>query len=342
VTFGGTSNVAGNFTVNGGLAPAPPPFSFADQFISLKNESSTLAASAQSAGATVVTSYGQLQLTGTAPGLNVFTVTAAQLAQAQGIVINLTQPGATALINVTTDTQLSIGPQYMNLTGTAIPADVLWNFPLATGLAVTAGVAWQGSILAPNAKVTTAGHPRLHGQLIAATVPSSDWLVDRVTFTGCLAEPPTPPDNTLTLTPLCIDSAGNLDMRLRNTGTTSRAVVWNDMMGGDFGQFVVPAEFRSRPGRHTPQGDEHELVLVVQDLDRRATSSSSCAAETRQNASNSETWALAPSVSRFCPAGAFPSVANWPVKRRRSVGGDRHRSSRRCRLRRPTRCPAPD
>ena len=242
VTYGGTSNVAQNFTVNGGLAQPPPPFSFVDEFVSLKNESSTLAARARSPGASLVTSYGQLQLTGTGAGLNVFTVTAAQLALAQGIVINLTQPGATALIKVTTDAPLSIGPQYMNLAGAAIPSDVLWNFPLATGLAVTSGVAWQGSILAPNATVTAAGHPQLHDQLIAATVPSSDWVVDRVTFKGCLPEPPTPPDNPLTLTPLCIDSAGDLDMRLSNPGTTSRAVVWNDMIGGDFGQFVVPAQ----------------------------------------------------------------------------------------------------
>ena len=56
-------------------------------------------------------------MTGTGTGLNVFTVDAAQLAQAAGIVINLTQPGATALINVTTDTILSIAPMYMNLSG---------------------------------------------------------------------------------------------------------------------------------------------------------------------------------------------------------------------------------
>ena len=243
VTYGGTGNVAQNFTVNGGLTKAAPPFTFATEFDSLKAESSSLASQAQSSGATVVLQpWGALELTGTAPGLNVFTVTAAELAQAQGIVINLTQPGATALINVTTDTQLTIGPQYMNLSGSASPSDVLWNLPLATGLAVMTGVAWQGTILAPNATVTSSGHPQLHGQLIAGTVPASDWVVQRTAFTGCLPEAPSPPDTTLTLTPLCIDAAGNLDMRLRNTGTTSRAVVWNDMTGGDFGQFVVPAQ----------------------------------------------------------------------------------------------------
>jgi choice-of-anchor A domain-containing protein len=243
VTYGGTANVAQNFTVNGGVVHAAPPFSFDSEFISLKNLSSSLGDVHQTPGATVVLNqYSHaLEITGTASGLNVFTVDAAQLAQAAGIVINLTQAGATALINVTTDTNLSIGPMYMNLQGAANAAGILWNLPLATGLAVNVGVGWQGSILAPNATVTTSGHPQLHGQLIAATVPSSDWVVDRVKFTGCLPLPPTPPDHTLTLVPLCIDSSGDLNMRLRNTGDQSRTVTWNDLTHGDFGGFVVPA-----------------------------------------------------------------------------------------------------
>ena len=53
--------------------------------------------------------------------------------------INLTQPGATALINVNTATILSIGPMYMNLSGSATAAGIMWNLPLATGLNVTDG-----------------------------------------------------------------------------------------------------------------------------------------------------------------------------------------------------------
>jgi choice-of-anchor A domain-containing protein len=262
VTYGGTANVAQDFTVNGGLTHAAPPFSFDTEFTSLKNLSSSLGALAQPDTSTVTLAYGALQLMGTASGVNVFTVSAAQLAQAQGIVIDLTQPGATALINVTTDTLLTIAPMYMNLSGSANAAGILWNLPLATGLAVNAGVAWQGSILAPNATVTSAGHPQLHGQLIAATVPSSDWVVDRVKFAGCLPPPPGPSeDDSLTLVPLCIDSSGDLDMRLRNTGDTSRTVVWNDLTGGDYGQFVVPA--------HSDQfflvngGDAHSLIQAT-------------------------------------------------------------------------------
>ncbi len=262
VTYGGTANVAQNFTVNGGLTHAAPPFSFGTEFTSLKTLSSSLGGLSQSSGATVVLQpWGALELTGTASGLNVFTVSAAQLAQAQGIVISLTQAGATALINVTTDTNLSIGPMYTTLQGAAAAAGILWNLPLATGLAVNFGVAWQGSILAPNASVTTSGHPQLHGQLIAATVPASDWVIERVTYTDCLPVPPTPSDHTLTLVPLCIDSGGDLDMRLRNTGDQLRTVTWNDLTHGDFGQFTVPP--------HSDQffpvdgGDARSVIVVT-------------------------------------------------------------------------------
>ena len=242
VRYGGTIDVAPNFTVNGTRQHAAPPFSFGDEFQSLELLSASLADLNQTPGATVaLNQYSRaLELTGTGSGLNVFTVSAAQLAQAAGIVINLTQSGATALINVTTDTDLVLSPMYENLSGAASAAGVMWNFPLATGLAFNVGVSWQGSILAPNASVTSSGHPQLHGQLIAKTVPSDDWVIDRVTSTVCLPQPPGPPDTTLTLAPLCVDGLGNLAMRLRNTGDSTRRVQWDDLTGGDFGQFAVP------------------------------------------------------------------------------------------------------
>ena len=238
VQYGGTSSVAQNFTVNGGLTNAAPPFSFDSEFTSLKELSASLANLTQTPGATVSLAYGALTLTGTATGLNVFTVDAAQLAQAAGIVIDLTQPGATALINVNTATILSIAPMYMSLSGSATATGIMWNLPLATGFNVTFGVAWKGTILAPNADVTGLNHPQLSGQLIAASVPDSSWVINRVKYTGCL---PAPPDNTLSLAPLCIDANGVLDMRLRNIGDQTRAITWIDLTGSDSGSFDVPA-----------------------------------------------------------------------------------------------------
>ena len=131
VQYGGTANVAQNFRITGGLTHAAPPFSFDSEFVSLKELSASLADLSQTPGASVSLSYGLLQLTGSAPGLNVFTVNAADLSQAQGVGITIPS-GATALINVTTDTILSIGLQYMNLS-TNDASGVLWNLPLATG-----------------------------------------------------------------------------------------------------------------------------------------------------------------------------------------------------------------
>ena len=240
VQYGGTSSVAQNFTINGGLTHAAPGFSFATEFTSLKTLSASLSGLPQSPGATVSLAYGALTLTGTATGLNVFTVDAAQLAQAAGIVINLTQPGATALINVNTATILSIAPMYMSLSGSATATGILWNLPLATGFNVTFGVAWQGTILAPNADVTGLNHPQLSGQLIAASVPDSSWVINRVEVHRL---PPAPAARRHACPlPLCASTTnGVLDMRLRNIGDQTRAITWTDLTGSDSGSFAVPA-----------------------------------------------------------------------------------------------------
>jgi choice-of-anchor A domain-containing protein len=84
VQYGGTADVAQNFTVNGGLTHAAPPLTFETEFVSLKELSASLADLNQTPGTRVsLNPYSNaLELTGTGPGLNVFTVDAAQLAQA--------------------------------------------------------------------------------------------------------------------------------------------------------------------------------------------------------------------------------------------------------------------
>jgi choice-of-anchor A domain-containing protein len=300
VQYGGTSNVAPNFTVNGGLTHAAPPFSFDTEFVSLKELSASLADLAQTPGATVsLNPYSNaLELTGTGTGLNVFTVDAAQLAQAAGIVLDLTQPGATALINVTTDTILSIGPMYMNLSGTAGADGVMWNFPLATALAVTRGVAWQGSILAPNATVTSTNHPQLNGQLIGASVPDSNWVINGVKYAGCLPVPPGPPDTTLTMMALCIDAHGDLDVRLRNAGGQTRHVVWNDLTRRDFGQFDVPPHsdqfFTDRGGDRSSliRATSGTTTVRARGTDRRCEGQITIQLLTEGDAPAGQTWAV--------------------------------------------------
>jgi choice-of-anchor A domain-containing protein len=248
VSYGGMANVAPNFTVSGGLTHAGAPFSFESEFVNLRELSASLADLTQTAGADVsLNPYSSaLQLTGTAPGLNVFTVSADQLTRAAGIVIDLTQPGARALINVTTDTDLAVAPQYMTLQDNATASGILWNMALATGLAINHGVGWEGSILAPNATFTSSSHPQLAGQLIVASVPSTDLVINGVKLAICLPPvipslPLPPDDDTISLTALCIDANGDLDMRLRNTGDSARTGDWLDLAGTAFGRFDVPA-----------------------------------------------------------------------------------------------------
>ncbi len=296
VTYGATSNVAQNFTVNGGLTNSAPPFSFSTEFTSIKTLSASLADLPQSPGASVSLAYGALTLTGTATGLNVFTVDATQLSQAAGIVIDLTQPGATALINVNTATILSIAPQYMSLSGSATAAGVLWNLSLATEFDVTHGVAWQGTILAPNANVTGLNHPQLNGQLIAVSVPDSSWVINRVKYTGCLPEPPGPPDTTLTLQALCIDANGNLDMRLRNTGAQTRHVTWRDLTGRDFGEFDAAAhsdEFfvdRGGDGTSVVRGTSGTTTVSARGTDRLCQGQITVQLVTEGDAPAGQTW----------------------------------------------------
>jgi hypothetical protein len=170
------------------MTHAPPPFSFVSEFNDLTQLSTSWARIGQTPDATVKLDPNSkaLQLTGKGSGLNVFTVSADDLKAAAGIVIDLTQANATALINITTDAQLTIAPQYMNLSGSANEQRLVWNLPNATGLAVNHGVAWKGLILAPEATLTSDNRPQLRGQLIGKTIPASDWVLTYVPFSGCL------------------------------------------------------------------------------------------------------------------------------------------------------------
>ncbi|HEX3801983.1 MAG TPA: collagen-binding domain-containing protein [Solirubrobacteraceae bacterium] len=243
LSYAGTLTRASNFTINGTVSHAPPPFSFTDAFADLRDLSSSLDSLDQSTGATVdLNRYSNaLTLTGIDDGLNVFTVSAAQLTQASGIVINLTQADATALINVTTDTDLATAPQYMNLQGSAAPSGIVWNFPLATSFtySVNRGIDWQGTILAPNATIYGYQQPQLDGTMIARSVEGGDWVIRHVAPSVCLPKPT--PDTTLTLTALCRNASGALTMRLRNTGDADRSISWQDLNGTDSGALHVSA-----------------------------------------------------------------------------------------------------
>ena len=244
VRYADELDIAQNFQVNGDRIHADPPFSFAGEFTSLALLSDTWAARDQTPGATVTLQpWGELQLVGTSTGLNVFTIDAADFAGAQigGVSVTLPSETASALVNVTSNTDLTFGPQYLNVSPAGIADQLIWNLPLATGLHVTRGVGWKGLVLAPNATVRGDGRPQLAGQLIAKSVPGGEWVFTGTPLADC---PPGPvkPDSSLALEALCVDPFGNLAMRLRNTGGRDRDVHWDDLGGPDFGDFVAHAE----------------------------------------------------------------------------------------------------
>ncbi len=303
-TYGNAANIASNFYVTPPAQRGPVPFSFDDEFASLRSLSASLydlSAKGTAAGIVSVNPYTHaLEMTGSAAGLNVFTVSASQLTQAPGVTITLTQPGATALINVTTDTDLTVSLQYMSLSGVDA-AHVAWNLPLATSLRISGSVPWQGLVLAPNAAVTMDSNGQFNGQVIAASVPSASRTLNKVAFAGCLPppQPTTPPDESLTLTALCVDVNGDLDMRLRNTGDEARSGQWVDQGGTDFGHFDVAAH--------------HDLFFDVQN----PTSTSVIAA------TSGATTVTAPGTTAPCQGqitvrlitvGPAPEGASWDVR----------------------------
>ncbi len=139
-----TTNVA-----NGGIASNF--FSVANA--TLTHDSSILAT--QIANGTVKFQYGTLTLTGTNTNTDYFSVSGADLKSTDSLVINAPK-GATVIVNVdgTMDQFESAG---MSITGTSA-SNVLVNFYQATSVTLS-GVAFDASILAPNALLTVSnGH----------------------------------------------------------------------------------------------------------------------------------------------------------------------------------------
>ena len=84
---------------------------------------------------------------------------------------------------------------------------------------------------------------QLSGSIAASTVTvgasNGGYLVNHVGFTGCL---PPAPANPLSLDSLCTDPTTNHHtMRLRNTGTSARAVTWSDRDSAQTGSFAARA-----------------------------------------------------------------------------------------------------
>ena len=163
-----TLTVIGGGTVTNNVTSSGLPFSFTSVGTGLVAASNGWAAA--SATGTTVLSGATLTLTGTDSTQDIFTVTEAQLAAADNIVINVpsASPQPTVLINVT-GTGSYTNPSGQNITytngGTAQAATTLWNFNQASSITLS-GLTWDGTIVAPFVSKLSASNGSILGSLI--------------------------------------------------------------------------------------------------------------------------------------------------------------------------------
>ena len=150
-------NAAAGSVTQSGLGAAVP-FNFATARTALTASSASYGAAAANGW---IALGSTLTLTGTDSSLNIFNITAAQLAAANTLQINVAA-NSHVLINVSGTSAVFSN---MGISGTATAADTLFNFYQATTLLMSS-IGVEGSILAPLADVNFA-NGQMDGILIA-------------------------------------------------------------------------------------------------------------------------------------------------------------------------------
>ncbi|PPD04326.1 MAG: hypothetical protein CTY29_06195 [Methylobacter sp.] len=165
-----------SFTATGGVLPQTlVDFSAAQSLY--QGLSGDLAALAANGAASVL--FGALNLTGSASGLNVFTVNGNDLTNTNTVNISV-NPGSTVLINVTGSGQtFQNGQVFLNGVDAS---QVIYNFSDATSLTLAGSKNPFGTVLAPFANVS-GGFGALDGQLIAQSF-NGNIEFHNVLFTG--------------------------------------------------------------------------------------------------------------------------------------------------------------
>ena len=158
-TYTGPSSIS-NAHITG---PVSLPVDFAAAKTTLTSTADSLAA-LSSNGVTAFIS-GAVTFTGTDAITNIFNISAAQLAGANGFTVNV-PTGADAIINVTGSGSIALPSVGFNL----IPADTLWNFDRFSTITATS---FSGSVLAPRANVTF-NTGTFNGTLVASSVTGAE------------------------------------------------------------------------------------------------------------------------------------------------------------------------
>jgi choice-of-anchor A domain-containing protein len=205
---GETALETGNYYVGGGsytlynhgsgTTDLTDPISFAAQYSQFLALSQTLSTLSTTGTDSCSNSYGTVTCTANvANSLNVIDLQASALGS--GLDINGVSPTSPLIINVS-GASGSLEPWGIEVDGSGASGDsttanahyVLFNFYNATSLQLGSGVV--GSILAPEANVTTSGSGELDGQLIANSyaAPNGAMEFHNFTYDGNLPVVPTP------------------------------------------------------------------------------------------------------------------------------------------------------
>jgi len=157
--------------------PLPENFAYAATFL----QNTSLSYGSLAPNGQTVDQYGGLVLTGTNPGLNIFSVPGSMLASVWGVQINVPSV-STVLVNVsgTSDTIPNGGFNYSGVTA----SQVLYNFYQATSLTIGGD---QGTILAPFAAINFP-YGVATGTIIGNSL-SGNGQTNLATFTGQLPPP---------------------------------------------------------------------------------------------------------------------------------------------------------
>ncbi|MEE1928540.1 choice-of-anchor A family protein [Streptomyces sp. TRM 70351] len=173
----------------------PPPVDFAREFARLRGLSERLEALPARGSVTRTTVDGRatVRLVGHDPALNVFPVSATQLADARRVVLTVPD-GATAVVNVSGSVYGTDDHGPVTVTGPeGLAGKLLWNFPDAASVAKHDAANWRGTVLAPNAAVDLGSAGHLTGNVIAASLTADGAETRLAPFTGCLDTPLAPP-----------------------------------------------------------------------------------------------------------------------------------------------------
>jgi choice-of-anchor A domain-containing protein len=179
----GTASVP---TATSVAATVSSPLDVAGTWSNLVSQSESLGAKSQTAGATVVSQYGGLTLTGTNATLNVFSITSAELSGLNDFTLNAPS-GSTVVVDVT-GSSVTLRNQGFHIVGTS-SSNVLFNFLDASSIFFS-GISFDASILAPDATIS-GSNGNLTGSIVAAALQGSLQLNSGL-FSGNVSPVPLP------------------------------------------------------------------------------------------------------------------------------------------------------